>query len=98
MGSNRRYPGHDLDRQIEEAVLRPVPVSLTPAELDLEHHPVTEAPALMPARAWVRFHEATIRPDCEVIAWTDRAVQVRWTMRGGHVRTAWVWASAVEPR
>lgn len=79
-------------------MLRPRPVSLTAAELDVDRHPITEAPEPIPARAWVRFHEATIRPDCEVIAWTDRAVQVRWTMRRGEVRTAWVWSSAVTQR
>lgn len=90
-----RVPQNDASyRSASRVLLR----CCTPAAADLEHHPVTEAPAPVPARAWVRFHEATIRPDREVIAWTDRAVQVRWTMRGGAVRTNRESASAVGPR
>jgi len=32
----------------------------------------------------------------EVIAWTDKAVQIRFSMMGGVEKTAWVWANAVD--
>jgi hypothetical protein len=98
MGQNRRYPGHSIDREIEEAVTRPMPIGLTPAEVDLEHHQVIEARDPLPVTAFVRFHEAVIRPDCVAIAWTDRAVKVSWTARSGYTHEVWVWASAVDRR
>jgi hypothetical protein len=95
MGQNRRYPGHAIDREIEEAVTRPQPMTLTDAEVDAAHHPITTPAKPVHVEAWVRFHEATVRPLCEAIAWNDHAVQVRWTMRSGRTVTAWVWRSAV---
>jgi hypothetical protein len=97
MGENKRYGG-GIERQIEEAVVRPTPVGLTEAELDVVHHPVIEAGAPIAVRAYARFHEAVIRPDCEAIAWMDRAVKIRWAMHNGTPREVWVWASAVERR
>lgn len=96
MGQNRRYPGHGIGLSIEEAAVRPEPIGLTERELDLASHPVTEAKHPIPVRAFVRFHEVVIRPDCEAIAWTDRAVKVRWTMHNGTTPEVWVWASAVD--
>ena len=86
-----------MDREIDEVVLDQSPVSLSWVELDVEHHPVTFADPLTPrwVRAWVRFPETVLRPTCEVVAWTDRAVQVRWTTHAGSTKTAWVWASAI---
>jgi hypothetical protein len=34
--------------------------------------------------------------DVEVVAWTPRAVAVRWKTPAGEEHRAWVWASAVE--
>jgi hypothetical protein len=96
MGTNRRYGDRQFDRAIEEAATRPAPVELTEAELDFANHPIITAPIPIPVRAFVRFHEAVIRPNAEAIAWTDRAVQIRWTMHSGAVKTVWVWASAVD--
>lgn len=98
MGSNKRYPGHRIDNEIDEVVIRAKPIGLSPAELNLEEHPPVAAQQPVPVRAWVRFTEAVIRPECEAIAWTDRAVQVRWITHGGETMTTWVWASAVERR
>lgn len=99
MGGQTRYHD-DLARRIERAadvaVTRPIPIGLTPAEVDIEHHPVTEAQQPVPVRAFVRFHEAVIRPECEAIAWTDRAVKVRVRMQSGAEHEVWVWASAVD--
>jgi hypothetical protein len=85
-----------IERAAEVAVTRPQPIGLTPGELDIEHHPVTGATAPVAVRAYIRFHEAVIRPECEAIAWTDRAVKVRIRMQTGAVHEVWVWASAVE--
>lgn len=96
MGTPSRYDNGRMDTAIDAIITRPVPVSLTDEELDLEHHRVTEASRPVPVRAWVRFHEATVRPRAEAIAWTDKAVKIRWTTHQGARMTAWVWASAVE--
>lgn len=87
-----------MDRGIDTMVTRPRPISLSDEELDLQRHPVTQAHQPVPVRAWVRFYEATVRPEAEAIAWTDKAVQIRWTTQQGATLTAWVWASAVEKR
>lgn len=100
MGQNRRYPGHNIAREVDRAVTRPRPIELSAEELDFDRNPVTEADTPVPATAWVRFHEATIHPEGEVIAWTSRAVKFRWrTGPTDHTyMTAWVWASAVDRR
>ena len=99
MGGQTRYV-EDVDRRIQYAmdvaVTRPQPISLTDAELDLAHNQVTEASAPIKVRAFVRFHEAVIRPDAEAVAWTPRAVKIRFTMQSGARHEVWVWASAVD--
>lgn len=96
MGKSKYERG--IDEGIDAYVTSARPISLSPAELELERHPVTAASEPVPVRAWVRFHEASIRPAAEAIAWTDKAVQIRWTTIQGASLTAWVWASAVERR
>jgi hypothetical protein len=99
MGGQSRYlddKARRTERSVDVAVTRPQPIGLTKAELDVENHPVTEAQESVPVRAYVRFHEAVIRPQCEAIAWTDRAVKVRLHMSAGAVHEVWVWASAVD--
>lgn len=100
MGTNRRYPTHTIGKEIDRAVIRPRPIELTPEELDFANNPITEAATPIPVTAWVRFHEATIHPDAEVIAWTQRAVKIRWSLHtpDKDFMTAWVWSSAVERR
>lgn len=99
MGGQGRY-GDDLadriGRAADTAVTRPQPIGLTDAELDTAHHPVTQARQAIPVRAHIRFHEAVIRPHCEAIAWTDRAVKLRIRMQTGATHEIWVWASAVD--
>ena len=85
-----------MDRAINEAVIRPTPRGLTDAELDLEHNKVTQATEPIPVRAWVTYESATIHPECEAIAWTSRAVQLRIQMATGGNHVVWVWASAVD--
>jgi len=42
------------------------------------------------------FPEQPIRVQGRVVAWTNRAVWVEFTMRNGATLRAWVWASAVD--
>ena len=98
MGQNRRYPGSGMDAAIEQSITRPRPVWLTDQEIDLPHDPavVPERPA--PAIAYVRFHEAVVRPEVEVIAWNEHAVRIRFTSRDGQRHEGWVWNDAVRVR
>lgn len=95
MGTNRRY-GSDLsDAAINEALIRPQPISLSEREVGDR---VTQAARPVDVSAWVRFPESPIRVEAEAVAWTDRAVLIEFTMRDGAKRRAWVWASAVTRR
>lgn len=98
MGQNRRYPTDGMDRVIEQIVTRPRPVWLSDAEVDLEHDPATVADHPTPALAFVRFHEAVVRPEVEVIAWNAHAVRIRFTSRDGQTHEGWVWKDAVRTR
>lgn len=98
MTQNRRYSGHAMDRSLDELLVRPTPISLTPEEIDADRDPIVQATEPIPVRAWVRFHEATIHPDCVAVEWNTRAVRIEWTMKTGAQKSAWVWASAVERR
>lgn len=87
-----------MDHAIDQAVTRPRPVWLTEAEVDLQHDPaiVPETPAS--AIAYVRFHEAVVRPEVEVVAWNHHAVRIRFTGRDGQTHEGWVWKDAVRAR
>jgi len=98
MGQSRRYPGTGIDRAIEQVITRPRPVWLTEQEVDLEHDPPTVPSAPAPATAFVRFHEAVVRPEVEVLAWNEHAVRIRFTSRDGQTHEGWVWKDAVRPR
>jgi hypothetical protein len=97
MGENRRYGG-GIERGLDEWLIRAEPVSLTAEELRTAGEKVTRPEHGVPVQAWVRFHESSIQPAAEAVAWTDRAVLVRFTLRDGRVREAWVWAGAVTRR
>lgn len=96
MGTNRRYGSDLTDAAVNEALIRPCSVSLSPAEVGATNVP--EAPAAIPVEAWVRFPESAIRVQGRAIAWTDRAVWVEFTLRDGSTHRAWAWASAVSRR
>ena len=98
MGQNRRYPSVGMDRVIEQIITRPRPVWLTNEEVDLEHDPAVESAIPTPAVAFVRFHEAVVRPDVEVLAWNEHAVRIRFTTRDGQKHEGWVWKDAVRSR
>lgn len=99
MGSNKRYAEHYdklMNKRITELAIKPTPISLSDAELDVGADPVVRPPRPVPARGWVRYHEAPIRIEGRVIAWTSRAVEIEWETAAGDTMQAWVWASAVE--
>lgn len=99
MGTNKRYADHYdrlMRKRITETLIRPEPVSLSDAELDPEHNPITQAQHPVPIRAWARYPEAVARVEGRAIAWTSRAVQIEWEDLAGTTHRTWVWASAVD--
>lgn len=99
---NKRY-ADAIDRRMNariserEAAGHP-PLSLTPEELELATERLTRTPVPRPVRAWVRFGPVAMKVDAEAVAWTTRAVAIRWKMPSGAEHRAWVWSSAVESR
>lgn len=85
-------------RIAEREVASLEPHTLTNDELELDREPLTRTPMPRPVRAWVRFGPHALKVDAEAVAWTGRAVAIKWTMASGAEHRAWVWASAVEPR
>ena len=101
VGTSKRY-AESIDRKMDQRILERhmaehEPLSLTDDELELKTEPLTRAPVPRPVRAWVRYGTLAVKVDAEVVAWTERAVAIRWKRPDGHPQRAWVWASAVEP-
>lgn len=54
---------------------------------------------VIPVRAWViTVSGEDIEVDGDAVAWTRRAVRVRFVDRFGHLDHAWVWVGAVTRR
>ena len=83
------------DRIAQRIMASGEPESLTPAELQLDSEPLTRTPVPRPVKVWVRYGGVPVKVDAVAVAWTGRAVAVKWETPGGEHR-AWVWASAVE--
>lgn len=100
MGSNRRYAEQidvRVDARTDAMVMRDhSPQSLADRELELDEQPLTRPPRAIRVKAWVHFDSIALKVDAEAVAWTPRAVAIRWTAPHGEVQKAWVWASAVE--
>jgi hypothetical protein len=98
VGQNRRYANrvaNDIDSRIVEVVARDLtPATLTAAELALDVEPLTRSPIARPVRVWIHYGAQAVQVDAEAVAWTTRAVAVRWRV-GDQVHRAWVWAGAV---
>lgn len=93
VGRNRRYDTELSYRSIAEAVIRAEPVSLERAQVGEQ---VTQATRENKVVAWVPFKsEAIVEMEAHVLAWTERAVLVEFTMKDGRVKRSWVWAGAV---
>lgn len=101
MGSNRRYSeqlDRKMDQRIAESIMRDQePASLSDTELALDVEDLTKATKPRPVRAWVRYGDVPLEVDGWAVAWTRRAVAVRWESPSGEHR-AWVWDGAVQPR
>ena len=70
------------------------PRSLQPEQLGVL--PVTSAIALQKVHVWVTWEDGVEELlDGVAIAWTKRAVRVRFGFPG-HMHEVWVWAGAVE--
>lgn len=98
VGRNKRYADwydRQMSKHITEMLVRPAPITLSPAELNSAADPV-ESGDPVPVRAWVRYPETPARIEGRAVAWTSRAVQVEWENAQGQVQRAWVWASAVD--
>jgi hypothetical protein len=99
MGTNKRYAAsadRQMDARIAERVMVGEPETLSTQELQLGKLPVTRTPAPEAVKAWVRYGTVPIEIEAEAVAWTPRAVAIRWVTPKGELHKAWVWASAVE--
>jgi hypothetical protein len=85
-----------MNVRVDEMTMRGTPETLSGRELELDVQPLTKTPVPVPARAWVRYAGIATKLDVEVVAWTPRAVAVRWKTPAGEEHRAWVWASVVE--
>ncbi|NNU27480.1 hypothetical protein [Isoptericola sediminis] len=93
MSSTRRGEG---DRGIERVPLRDVATEVPP---EARREPPTRPPEPLPVTAWVTDGRGrTFRADGEALAWTPRAVYVRYVDPVGREGFAWLWASAVSRR
>lgn len=100
MGTSKRY-AESIDRRMDDRVVEKVmrsgmPLSLTDDELQLDMLPLTRTPRPDTVRAWVRYPTAAIQVDALLVAWTPRAVALKWPGPDGLEHRAWVWASAVD--
>lgn len=98
MGHNRRHEElfDELNRRrLEEVLIRPQPISLSPEELDVGRYPVTKLNEPVPVRAWVRYPETVADVRAEAVECNEVAVMLQWRAPDGAVRSAWVWRSAV---
>jgi hypothetical protein len=98
VGTNRRYAGQldrKLDHRIAERVMAGEPETLRDQELELDVEMTLRPDRAVGVRAWVRYGGVPISVDAEAVAWTQRAVAIRWKTPTGTVHRAWVWASAI---
>jgi len=83
------------ERIVERVTAETEPQSLKSSELELDTELLVRPDRAVPVRAWVRYGDVPLSVEAEAVAWTPRAVAIRWKTPGGTVHKAWVWASAV---
>lgn len=99
MGTNKRYGEGGIAERIDQFATRGVePDSLSDEQLDRDNEPVTTPPRARPVLAWVKYGRVHLQVDAEAVAWTARAVAIRWRAPSGDIHRAWVWAGAVADR
>jgi hypothetical protein len=60
MGTNKRYASYYdklMEKRVTELLIRPNPLTLSDAEIDAEHDPITQAKRPIRVRAWARYPE-----------------------------------------
>ncbi|MFP3714055.1 hypothetical protein [Puerhibacterium sp. TATVAM-FAB25] len=73
--------------------------SLAPRQYRTADEQVVPAPQPFPVRAWlVTVAGDDLEVEGEAVAWTRRAVHVRFTDKHGRPDDAWVWVGAVARR
>lgn len=102
MGTSKRYSHHYdalMENRIAEGIMRTgMPETLDDKQLALDTEPLTRTPKPEAARAWVQYGDHSIEIDVEVVAWTSRAIAVKWPGPEGVEHHAWVWSGAVSLR
>jgi hypothetical protein len=95
VGTNRRYGEAGIAQGIDQVATRGVePDTLTDAQLDLNNEPLTTPRRARPVSAWVKYGNVHLEVEAEAVAWTARAVAIRWRSPEGPIHRAWVWAGA----
>jgi len=99
VGTNRRYGEGGIADAIDQVATRgAIPDTLTDEQLDLDNEPLTTPRRARPVVAWVNYGGVPLHVDAEAVAWTARAVAIRWRAPSGDVHRGWVWAGAVSDR
>jgi len=100
VGTNKRYADavdRHMDARVVEKIMRSVaPLSLSDEELQLDRYPLTRDPRPSTVLAWIRYPAAAVQVEALAVAWTPRAVAVKWPRPDASEHRAWVWASAVD--
>ena len=100
MGTNKRFAAQvdaRMDARIADRIMRSGdPLSLSHVELQLDVFPLTRTPVPEAVRAWVRYPFGALQVEALVVAWTPRAVAIKWPGPDDAEHRAWEWANAVD--
>ncbi|MFH5822710.1 hypothetical protein [Georgenia sp. AZ-5] len=80
---------------VEQVPLRDQPDSLGPPQYG---RPVHQADEPLPVTAWIHTRSGHQRVEGVAVAWTAKAVRLRYMDDHGREGYAWVWANAVTRR
>ena len=72
------------------------PGTLSAEELQLDKYPLTKDPQPSTVRAWIRYPEGSLEVEGLAVAWTSRAVAVKWEAYDDVEHRCWVWSGACE--
>lgn len=83
-----------------QMLTRPKPITMTAADLALEHNSPREAPpgVGIAASAWVRFSGVPVLGTAVAVQWSDPAFLIRWKAGDGGTLEAWVWKGTAARR
>lgn len=97
VGVNRRYPAK-VNRELEELLSRPQPISLSEVELDGADQTAITPARPIPVLAFIRFPEQAVPIDAIVIRYTPRCLLIEYETRAGAVHQVWIWSSAARTK